>query len=109
MVEVSIFTGTTRQRISGTILNTLFLYNLVLETQKSCENLLLPRRVKLLLSRVRETSLIRVIYELIVQKVGSPLVDGHQNGEVLLLVDQQASILWSQSLTNKGERMVILT
>jgi hypothetical protein len=46
--------GTARQRIGCTILNTFFVDNLVLETQKSCENLLLPRRVKLLLGQVRD-------------------------------------------------------
>lgn len=75
----------TRQSIGHAVLNSTAIEYFVAKTQKLSEYPLLPQGVQSLLIEVYEAFLIRVDEEFILQQIMAPLIDGHNNSEILLL------------------------
>jgi len=82
----------TRERIGHTILIAFAVQNLVLKPEKPRKHFLLPCGMKPLLIKMCEALMIGVDEELYLEQVMSPGINSHENRQILLFIDRQASV-----------------
>lgn len=95
--------------ISRTVGGARLINNAKLETNQLGEKLLLPRSMEPLIRQLDQTLLIGIYDELNKLKVGSPLLNDHQNCHIFFLICAKTTGFRPQSSTKICKRMTILS